>query len=79
MVLRTFVLLTGSLLLGGGQIAFAADAKGGDPKQPAITVAEADADFSLQGEYSGEIEDDGEKVKLGVQVIALGGGKFRAV
>jgi hypothetical protein len=79
MVLRTFVLLTGSLLLGCGQIAFAADSKEGDPKQPAITVAEADADFSLQGEYSGEIEHDGEKVKLGVQVIALGGGKFRAV
>ena len=38
-----------------------------------------DADFAIQGEYTGTVQGkDGEK-KFGVQVIALGGGKFRAV
>jgi len=41
--------------------------------------AQADADFAIQGEYTGNIQGkDGEKT-LGVQVIALGGGKFQAV
>jgi hypothetical protein len=41
--------------------------------------AKADADFQYQGEYSGEIDDDGKKLKVGLQVIALGGGKFHGV
>ncbi|MBW3597313.1 MAG: DUF1080 domain-containing protein, partial [Planctomycetes bacterium] len=42
-------------------------------------AAKSDPDFLLQGEYSGAIETrDGER-KFGVQVIALGEGKFRAV
>ena len=49
------------------------------PKKPALTPAEADADFALQGEYSGEIVEEKGKRKFGVQVIALSGGKFRAV
>src|SRR5258706_3682627 len=51
---------------------FAAD------KEPAyITVAEAakDPDFAFQGEYSGDIKNE----KRGVQIIALGNGKFHAV
>lgn len=40
---------------------------------------EAGVDFKLQGEYLGEHGTGGEKTKLGVQVIALGNGKFRAV
>lgn len=37
------------------------------------------SDFKMQGEYSGSIEAGGEKRKLGIQVIALGEGKFSAV
>jgi len=40
-----------------------------------IDPAKADADFLIQGEYAGELN----KAKTGVQVIALGGGKFHAV
>jgi hypothetical protein len=38
-----------------------------------------DADFPLQGEYAGEAKTEDGEAKLGVQVIALGGGKFHAV
>ncbi|MCY3023840.1 MAG: DUF1080 domain-containing protein [Planctomycetota bacterium] len=44
-----------------------------------IDPAKVDADFAVQGEYTGEIAKDGAKAKVGVQVIALGGGKFHAV
>lgn len=49
-------------------------------KGKAITdPKEAGVDFRLQGEYAGEFESDGEQRELGIQVIALGGDKFRAV
>jgi hypothetical protein len=47
-------------------------------KSPAVTdlaAAAKDADFNLQGEYSGDIGDN----RWGIQVVALGGGKFHAV
>lgn len=42
---------------------------------PAVT----DADFPFQGEYAGVIQHDSGESKFGVQVIALGDGKFDAV
>ncbi len=55
----------------------AADAKG----VVAITIDEAkkDPDFALQGEYSGELGDQEGKQKWGLQLIALGDGKFHLV
>lgn len=38
-----------------------------------------DPDFKIQGEYSGNIQTSEGPLKIGVQVIALGSGKFRAV
>lgn len=42
-------------------------------------AAKEDPDFSIQGEYSGKYLDGDDKEKIGIQVIALGKGKFRAV
>ncbi len=51
-----------------------------DPKAPAFTDAQsAGVEFELQGEYLGEVQGENEKQKVGVQVIALGDGKFRAM
>src|SRR5688500_3845259 len=49
-------------------------------KGPAYTDPEkTDADFQFQGEYVGIAKTDRGDLKVGVQVIALGGGKFHAV
>lgn len=58
-------------------IANAADSKG----IVAITVEDAkkDSDFAIQGEYVGELGDQDGKEKWGLQIIALGEGKFHAV
>lgn len=46
------------------------------PKPKAYTdPAQTDADFSIQGEYTGQLEDK----TFGVQIWAMGGGKFEAV
>ena len=49
-------------------------------KRVAVTdPAKADVDFAVQGEYSGELETNDGRVKWGIQVIALGDGKFEGV
>lgn len=47
-----------------------------DEGKPAVAT---DADFAVQGEYIGDVEFAGGKQKLGLQIIALGKGKFHAV
>ena len=37
-----------------------------------------DPDFKIQGEYKGKLEQDNQELPLGLQVIALGEGKFHA-
>ena len=36
-------------------------------------------DYQIQGEYVGDFIEDGEKTKIGLQIIAMGAGNFRAV
>src|SRR5437870_2446216 len=45
----------------------------------AQALPKTDADFPFQGEYTGNIDSGGGAQKFGIQVIALGDGKFRAV
>jgi hypothetical protein len=72
--------MTATLLLtmiGFTSAAFAAPNKGATYIDPAKT----DADFAFQGEYVGELigEKEEDHEKFGMQVIALGSGKFRLV
>ena len=68
----------GILLIIASSAALAAE---GDDKakQAFITPEEGGIDYQIQGEYDGELDFNGEKFKVGVQVIALGDGQFREV
>src|SRR6266481_5577021 len=69
---RQFHLLT---IVAIALMAAAALAKG-----PAYTDPEkTDADFPFQGEYVGSVKHDNENLKIGLQIIALGGGKFQSI
>jgi len=68
------VLLATVLLLTLTVTAMAAD-----QNETFLDPEKAGPDFAVQGEYAGEIEGGPEKEKVGIQVIALGDGKFDAV
>jgi hypothetical protein len=55
-------------------LASAADAS----KKTYDDPANVDGDYAYQGEYLGEFESASGPTKLGIQVVALGGGKFYA-
>lgn len=74
-LLATFVLAAG-VLPGGLR---AADESKPDPKQAFLTAEAAGKAFEIQGEYSGTLNTGGESLRLGVQVIALGGDQYKAV
>lgn len=65
------LLVPAALLICSCLTAMAANAQGPAYADPEKT----DADFPFQGEYVGDVGG----IKMGVQVIALGGGKFDAV
>jgi hypothetical protein len=44
-----------------------------------VEQASKDPDFKVQGEYEGQFTHEGQANKVGIQVIALGNGKFKAV
>ncbi len=68
-------------LAGASPGLFAEEKKEAEKPKPvvALTAEEAGPDFASQGEYDGVVKTPAGDMKLGVQVIALGGGKFRAV
>jgi Domain of Unknown Function (DUF1080) len=56
-----------------------ATARAADKSSSTFTnPADAGPDYKVQGEYVGEITIDGQPGKVGMQVVALGGGKFDA-
>ncbi|HTN74303.1 MAG TPA: DUF1080 domain-containing protein, partial [Pirellulaceae bacterium] len=57
-----------------------AQAHAADGKSETFTDAEkAGVDYTLQGEYAGQLKGENGDEKWGAQVIALGGGKFHAI
>lgn len=81
---RVLFLLLAAAVLANSCSAFAADdaPKPAEKKQKRtifISPDDAGDDYPLQGEYSGTVKAGDREIKLGVQVIALGDGKFRAV
>lgn len=67
------------VLVCAGLTVLSAGSVGADEKAPGFTALAADkagADFAFQGEYSGVVKSADGELKVGVQVIAEGGGRF---
>jgi hypothetical protein len=63
-----------------GTFACAAAARAADKANPAhADPQKTDDDFPFQGEYAGEVTHDGQALRIGVQVIAMGDGAFDVV
>ncbi len=71
------------LAIAGGGGLVRADERPADEARRVVIVDPAkavdDADFAIQGEYSGTLATNDGDLKYGVQVVALGGGRFNAV
>ena len=82
---RVIACLTAIAILSGACLVDAADddtaktAAKKDERKVFISPDDAGDDYPLQGEYSGTIKAGDAEMQLGVQVIALGDGNFRAV
>ena len=58
-------------------VARSATAPAATPKY--VDPTQVDADFAIQGEYAGNLSVDGDTMQLGIQVVALGKGRFLGV
>ena len=77
MSLRRSFFAAVALLLAAA--AFAGEKEQPDPNTAYTNAKDAGPDYDLQGEYMGAVKTPDGEIKVGMQVIALGGGKFRAV
>jgi hypothetical protein len=69
---------TSSLLVPALLLAMVVSAVAGESKQAFTDPAKAGPDFLVQGEYVGTVETGEGPLKIAVQAIALGDGKFQA-
>lgn len=67
----------GYLLVAGCFLGLAVSSSADGPRY--ADPKKVDADFAFQGEYCGQVGQGNDVLKLGVQVVALGKGNFRAV
>lgn len=76
-LVRVFVVSPALLLAYGAGIPMETGLRAADNAKPAsVDPAKTDDDFPVQGEYVGEVTHDGQPMKIGVQVIAMGDGAF---
>lgn len=78
-LLAAFFLVTGGLSFSA-QVALADDPPSGKKNLVALDLAQVDEDFAYQGEFTGNLWwPNYGNVRAGLQVVALGDGKFDAV
>lgn len=63
----------------GISLSLAAAAAEPDPKYAVARIEDADADFAVQGEYTGPAWWQGRYQNVGLQIVARGAGKFDAL